>query len=177
MGESILTTENVEKCPLCSSHEEEFFFWNYDRLYRLPGKFGTVICKQYQLIRLFPRPTVESINQYYPEDYGAYRKPTFSIDLDAGKIEKGLRNLISLKKILNKTGFEFIKMKSTICDSFSWENTYRHEEKTGEKLEICPSTNESSALEIKKRLLEAKVKHLFKPLEGDFLSCWATRAK
>lgn len=351
MVESTLITEKVEQCPLCGKHEEKFLFWNYDRLYRLPGKFGTVLCKQCQLIRLSPRPTVEAIGAYYPEDYGAYRKPTFSIDLVKGKNESGLRNSIrksvlsdlgydtgelktwekllrpvftklfykratygygdlfprhvkngkaleigcgnaaylsylkyhgwdvvgldlsshsakaakenfdidvfvgqvenapfpnesfdyihlshvvehfydpleSMKKVydllkpggiiyvevpnaegisakmsgeywygwdaprhlymftpetlkltLTKAGFEFVKMKSALWDSFSWESTYKYEEKSGEKLEVRPSIEQSDSLKIKKQLLEAKVKHFFKPLDGDFISCWAVKPK
>jgi SAM-dependent methyltransferase len=65
-------TEEVPSCPLCGSSDAEFLFWNFDRRYRLPGEFGTISCRGCGLIRLSPRPTVKSIDLYYPENYGAY---------------------------------------------------------------------------------------------------------
>jgi hypothetical protein len=80
MAELELTTEIVENCPLCGSDKQNFLFWTYDRLYRLPGKFGTLQCEQCSLIRLSPRPTVAAIGIYYPDDYGAYKTPLLTIE-------------------------------------------------------------------------------------------------
>lgn len=68
-------------CPLCGSVESEFLFWNYDRLYHLPGRFGVVKCKVCGLVRLSPRPTKENLGYYYPEDdYYSYQRPKASIN-------------------------------------------------------------------------------------------------
>src|SRR5476651_1638743 len=74
-------TELVETCPLCESKESEFLFWNCDRFYHLPGKFGLVQCKGCELVRLSPRPTRGAISFYYPDDeYYSYQTPVFSIN-------------------------------------------------------------------------------------------------
>ncbi len=73
-------TEEVPFCPLCGSSDAEFLFWNFDRLYHLPGKFGLVRCDKCALVRLSPRPTTESLGFYYPEDeFYSYQTPTYSI--------------------------------------------------------------------------------------------------
>ena len=61
-------TEEVKNCPLCNNSESEFLFWNFDRMHRLPGKFGLVRCKNCELVRLSPRPTKEGLGFYYPEE-------------------------------------------------------------------------------------------------------------
>lgn len=72
--------EEVKDCPLCDSSESSFLFWNFDRFYHLPGKFGIVQCKNCSLVRLSPRPAKESLGFYYPqENYYSYQTPTVSI--------------------------------------------------------------------------------------------------
>lgn len=69
-------TEEVRSCPLCNSQDSKFLFWNFDRFYRLPGKFGLAECSECGLVRLSPRPVIEQIGFYYPkEDYYSYQTP------------------------------------------------------------------------------------------------------
>lgn len=75
-----LTTEDVATCPLCGSEKYQLLFLNYDRRYLTPGNFGTVRCEKCRLIRLSPRPTVDCIGEYYPENYGAYSATTISTE-------------------------------------------------------------------------------------------------
>src|SRR3989442_4471354 len=69
-------TEVVEECPLCASRNVEKLFATRDRLHRLPGEFGLVRCIDCQLIRLSPRPVLEHLGFYYPDDdYYSYQRP------------------------------------------------------------------------------------------------------
>ncbi len=56
MSKSDIQTEEVKICPLCGEDKAKFLFWNFDRMYRLPGKFATLQCERCGLIRLSPRP-------------------------------------------------------------------------------------------------------------------------
>ena len=353
MAETAPEMEIVESCSLCGSERQNFLFWTYDRLYRLPGKFGTLQCEQCNLIRLSPRPTVEAIGIYYPDDYGAYKKPpltvkqlrdtnrslgnlrnavrdtvisglgyetgklaawqtflrspltklaykratygfgdlfpkfvsngmalevgcgtgtylsflkyhgwkvngvdlsphaaktakeNFGIDVFLGQLEnspfpdesfdyihlshvvehffdpletmKKVRDLLkpngvvyievpnaegigaqmsgkywygwdaprhlfmftpdTLKKILDGAGLNLTKIRTEIWDSFSWADTYIKEDERGEKLEIRQSVRGIDYFKVKGQGISAKVKHFLKPLDGDIISCWATRTK
>src|SRR5262245_48405259 len=65
-----VTWETV-RCPLCDSERADPFLSapadSADTRYHL------VRCRECQLVYLNPRPTPESIAQFYPEDYEAYR--------------------------------------------------------------------------------------------------------
>jgi SAM-dependent methyltransferase len=69
-------TETVNQCPLCGGDRIEPLFLTWDRLHRLPGEFALVLCPDCQLVRLSPRPVVEQIDFYYPEqEYYSYLNP------------------------------------------------------------------------------------------------------
>ncbi len=86
--------EVVDTCPLCKRSESEFLFWNFDRRYRLPGKFGTISCRGCGLVRISPRPTVESIGLYYPDDYGAYEGSPYTMETMRPGDRFGLRDAV-----------------------------------------------------------------------------------
>jgi SAM-dependent methyltransferase len=88
-------TEVAGTCPLCGAEESEFLFWAIDRLHHLPGKFGEVLCKECELVRLSPRPTEQSLAYYYPEDdYYSYSQiPTFP-DLNARTLKEDIRRAV-----------------------------------------------------------------------------------
>lgn len=118
--------ERVEICPLCSSRKAEFMFWNYDRLYRLPGKFGTYRCAKCSLIRISPRPTTDTIGEYYPKHYGAYSKPTFSIDHVKNRNGRVLKNWIRNSVLADrgyhpKNGRRVSPLVSRILRNFFYE--------------------------------------------------------
>lgn len=85
--------ESVDTCPLCGRSDATFMFWNFDRVYHLPGKFGTYSCNGCGLIRLSPRPTVRTIARYYPEDYAAYNTDV-SINAVGIANQTGVRGII-----------------------------------------------------------------------------------
>ena len=68
-------TEEVLVCPLCGNADFTLKFRTHDHLYRLPGEFELVECNGCGLFRMSPRPTLDLIGMYYPDNYGAYRTP------------------------------------------------------------------------------------------------------
>jgi SAM-dependent methyltransferase len=99
-------TEDVEICPLCGSDKSQLLFWNYDRLYRFPEKFGTLICQECNLVRLSPRPTVTHISRHYPDDYGAYLTSRASINTISNHSLIGVRNFIR-NSVMSSLGYNF----------------------------------------------------------------------
>lgn len=59
-------------CPNGCYFEDVELFTARDRLHNLPGEFSIVRCNKCGLIRTNPRPTPESIGNYYPDNYGPY---------------------------------------------------------------------------------------------------------
>lgn len=55
----------------CPADDEEILVGR-DRLHGLPGNFHVVRCRSCGLMRTNPRPTLETIATYYPEDYAPY---------------------------------------------------------------------------------------------------------
>lgn len=106
-------TEEVAECVLCGSSRYEFLFWNFDRLYHLPGKFGLVKCENCGLVRLSPRPTKENLGYYYPdENYYSYQNPTVSINnLTGRKLTLILRQKIR-DAVLNSLDYPTEKLAS-----------------------------------------------------------------
>ncbi|MEM4202700.1 MAG: class I SAM-dependent methyltransferase [Candidatus Methanomethylicaceae archaeon] len=60
-------------CDLCGADDAETLFLEQDRLHRIDGIFPLVRCRQCGLMYLNPRPTMEEMARYYPNDYHAYR--------------------------------------------------------------------------------------------------------
>ena len=61
-------------CDHCGSLEERTLFEGPDRLHNLPGCFRVVECLGCGWIRQNPRPTIESIDYYYPQNYENFIK-------------------------------------------------------------------------------------------------------
>lgn len=64
----MVETEHVA-CNLCGADNSQWLFEGYDRLHDLPGRFNVVRCRHCGLVYLDPRPTQDSIGDYYPDDY------------------------------------------------------------------------------------------------------------
>lgn len=64
--------ENVA-CPLCGADEASLYRRTRDHLFRQPGEFTFVRCSRCGLVYLNPRPTLDALTQYYPENYFCYR--------------------------------------------------------------------------------------------------------
>ena len=49
-------------------------------MHNIPGEFSVVKCRTCGLMRTNPRPTIETIGLYYPNDYGPYLDSKFQLD-------------------------------------------------------------------------------------------------
>ena len=56
-------------CEVCGSHQHQFLFEGWDRVFGIPGRFKIVQCKECGLIFVNPQPDPEKLKQYYPKDY------------------------------------------------------------------------------------------------------------
>jgi len=75
-------------CPLCSSTDAEALFIGRDYLLDLPGQFPVTRCRVCQLIYANPRPTLSSLHQFYPDQYGPYQPPLLVPSTDMIKASK-----------------------------------------------------------------------------------------
>lgn len=70
-------------CPLGCQGPDEFVVTGHDRQHGLPGEFTVVRCQACGLARTSPRPTPESMGDYYPDDYGPYVGTRIAVDAAA----------------------------------------------------------------------------------------------
>src|SRR5947207_6054779 len=91
-----VAVEHVAHCDLCASDRATPMFETWDRLHRLPGRFGRVRCEGCGLVRLSPRPAPAELSAYYPgEDYGPHRGTGVtqgSPDRPLGRLRDALRD-------------------------------------------------------------------------------------
>jgi 2-polyprenyl-3-methyl-5-hydroxy-6-metoxy-1,4-benzoquinol methylase len=91
-----LKLENSNCCLGCIKNDKELFNAN-DLLHNLPGKYTVVKCSTCGLIRTDPRPTLETINSFYPDNYGPY------LNFVVKNKEKKINNFKEfIKSIINK---------------------------------------------------------------------------
>ena len=154
-------SEEVTVCPLCDSSGSNFLFWNFDRFYHLPGKFGIVQCEDCRLVRLSPRPVKESLGFYYPsENYYSYQTPAVSLDnlTERGfvsKIREGIRQTVfddlgypvgklsAWQKVLQPLLVKFFSKQST----YGWGERFPKYKKDGFALDIgCGNGSQLSYL-------------------------------
>lgn len=91
-------------CPLGCQPGDDILFAGWDRLHNLPGKFHVVRCQTCGLMRTNPRPTIDTIEFYYPDNYGPYQGT-------AVKMWTTERNDLSLRKRLAQKIFQFNNMR------------------------------------------------------------------
>jgi 2-polyprenyl-3-methyl-5-hydroxy-6-metoxy-1,4-benzoquinol methylase len=82
-------------CPVDGSDTAEFVIEAHDILYGVSGEFRVVKCTRCGLMRTSPRPTLETMSNYYPADY----KPYESKILEATESKNLIKRL--LKKFVN----------------------------------------------------------------------------
>ena len=71
MEDEPIRTETIS-CLLCGHPDYTPLYPTRDRLCGVPGEFRLVGCDRCGLVYLSPRPSLENIGQYYPEDYDFY---------------------------------------------------------------------------------------------------------
>jgi SAM-dependent methyltransferase len=65
---------DVGRCPACDSPSRSFLFHSHDWIHEVPGSFDLMRCDRCASVYPDPRPSPESLADYYPEDeYYAYR--------------------------------------------------------------------------------------------------------
>ena len=61
-------------CDYCRGSDADVLLTGRDRLHGLPGEFTVVRCRQCQLVRTSPRPTLDSLAAAYPDEYGPHQR-------------------------------------------------------------------------------------------------------
>jgi SAM-dependent methyltransferase len=59
-------------CPLGCPRSDRVVTQGWDRISGRPGRFAVVACDSCGLMRTNPRPSIETIGFYYPDDYGPF---------------------------------------------------------------------------------------------------------
>lgn len=72
MQQDVEITFETAACPLCGDTRSRPEQSGPDYFMRLPGSFALVRCQSCDLIYQNPRPTLESVGHYYPDEYGSY---------------------------------------------------------------------------------------------------------
>ncbi|WP_456380203.1 class I SAM-dependent methyltransferase [Thiolapillus sp.] len=80
-------------CPLGCEDETEFLFMAHDLLHDLSVDYAVVRCTHCGLMWTNPRPTAETMDYYYPDDYGPYIGTRVQHDLPARRRLPLLRSL------------------------------------------------------------------------------------
>jgi 2-polyprenyl-3-methyl-5-hydroxy-6-metoxy-1,4-benzoquinol methylase len=82
-------------CPNGCDVKDNLLFYAHDRFHGLKGDFPVVKCGNCDLVRTNPRPDLNSLAYYYPDDYGPYKSTLVNL----GENEK---EIPLLKKIVRK---------------------------------------------------------------------------
>lgn len=82
-------------CHLCGATESRALFLGRDRLHRVDDTlFQIYRCDHCSLVFLFPQPTKEELQKYYPEEYGPYH--TESLVLKYGFFSRAFKKSFPL---------------------------------------------------------------------------------
>jgi SAM-dependent methyltransferase len=79
----------------------------------------------------------------------------------------------TLSRILEKCGIEVTQSETFFYDTYDWEDTYRAEERAGEKLDRRPRLEDSARAE--KLKSAARREHRANPLNGDIIRLWGSK--
>jgi hypothetical protein len=83
-----IRTEERENCLLCDNIGKPLFVGLSDRLYRVPGQWNYLYCKDCGLAWLSPRPVSEDLGKCYPDSYFTHEKPDFADPLSLDTKDK-----------------------------------------------------------------------------------------
>lgn len=102
-----METKIIKKCEICKGKEFKFLFYGKDKLFNIPGTFPTYKCKNCGLIFIYPQPSEEELNKYYPkekyysldkintkEDSKRVRLRLFLYDVYFNQQKRGMKNLL-----------------------------------------------------------------------------------
>lgn len=87
---------NLEEasCPLCLDTHGEVVVKGKDIINNLPGEFVVIKCESCGLMRTNPRPTLDTIGFYYPDDYAPYLSTVIKMADESNK-KKSLKKFIT----------------------------------------------------------------------------------
>jgi 2-polyprenyl-3-methyl-5-hydroxy-6-metoxy-1,4-benzoquinol methylase len=85
------TSMEQVSCLLCGQAEARLVHRGNDYSFHLPGTFQMVQCERCGLIYQSPRPPIESIGAFYPDQYGAYSGASSGLRARRGLIGKVIR--------------------------------------------------------------------------------------
>jgi len=79
----------------------------------------------------------------------------------------------TLRAVLEKCGIEVTTTETFFYDTYNWEDTYRAEEKTGEKIKSRPQPTDAERCE--KLKAAARREHRSNPFNGDIIRLWGVK--
>lgn len=85
-------------CPLCGGEQFRPLLTCSDLLHHCPGQFHIVRCQDCSHAFLNPRPTIEAIGQFYPEEYGPHQGEKTSDSDDTQPASKHVDKTITQEK-------------------------------------------------------------------------------
>lgn len=93
-------SEGLERvsCPLCGADDASVRFPVRDFLFGEPDQFTLVTCNECGLFYLNPRPTMEGLSRFYPEEYFCY-DPVLQLSKSPKKAMGGNTKALSLSRI------------------------------------------------------------------------------
>lgn len=83
-------------CPLGCEENDDLVLKSHDYLHGFLGEFSLVKCGVCGLMRTNPRPSPETIEYYYPDDYGPFLSTVVSKD-KVSRVKTYLKQFIDLK--------------------------------------------------------------------------------
>ncbi len=87
-----------KKCNVCGTVDSSFFVSGKDRLHKTDEKIFTLEkCSSCGLVYMYPQPSVEELQKYYPDNYGPYHES--SQVLKYGPLSRLIKKIaVSFKK-------------------------------------------------------------------------------
>jgi SAM-dependent methyltransferase len=80
----------------------------------------------------------------------------------------------TLTTLLRRAGLKVSRLRTTFfAPTLAWEDTYKREEKLGEKVEIRPQLRFAALPRAYFLKARARLGHLFAPENAEFIQCWA----
>ncbi|MEK7817856.1 MAG: class I SAM-dependent methyltransferase [Actinomycetota bacterium] len=105
------------RCDVCGGRRHELMFVLSDRLHGNGGSFPLVRCRDCGLVFISPRPGLEELSQYYPqEDYALYERAAGLKDSSA----EGLEELFGPRRLMIEKYHSRGRLLDIGCGDGSW---------------------------------------------------------